>query len=119
MHSKLIKEETGERVFVLVFDSGDEVMAGLQEFVISANVVAAHFTAIGAFSDALLGFFDPERKQYQKTYVREQVEVLSCSAMWPFIKTGRKFIRMSSSANMMRQPWGAIYWRPMSGLLWR
>src|SRR5205823_13320077 len=38
---------------------------------------AAHFTAIGAFRDVTLGYFDWEKKDYQKIPVREQVEVLS------------------------------------------
>ena len=38
---------------------------------------AANFTALGAFSDAALGYFDMERKEYEEIPVREQVEVLS------------------------------------------
>ena len=38
---------------------------------------AARFTAIGAFSDATLGYFDMEKKEYEEIPVDEQVEVLS------------------------------------------
>jgi predicted DNA-binding protein with PD1-like motif len=62
---------------VVVFGTGEEAMAGLREFARAANLAGSHFTAIGAFSDAVLGFFDPDTKQYVKTPVREQVEVLS------------------------------------------
>jgi len=34
-------------------------------------------TAIGAFSGATLGYFDIEKKEYEKIPVEEQVEVLS------------------------------------------
>src|SRR5688572_9052171 len=77
MQSKLIQERAGERTWVVVFGTGEEVMAGLREFAREANLVGSHLTAIGAFSDAVLGFFDPDAREYVKTPVGEQVEVLS------------------------------------------
>jgi predicted DNA-binding protein with PD1-like motif len=77
MKSKLIEDQQDERTFALVFEAGDEVMAGLRAFAKEANLTAARLTAIGAFRDVTLGFFDPERKEYEKTVLREQVEVLS------------------------------------------
>lgn len=61
---------------VLVFETGDEVMRGLREFVKAENIRAARFTAIGAFSSATLAYFDWEKKDYMEIPVREQVEVL-------------------------------------------
>ncbi len=75
MRSRLIHEADGRRVFALVFDSGDEVMAGLKAFAQRERLGAAQITAIGALSDAELGYFDWETKQYIKNSVREQVEV--------------------------------------------
>jgi len=77
MKSKLIEDLGGERTFVLVFDQGDEAMAGLRAFATEANLIAGRLTAIGAFRDVTLGFFDPDRKEYHKIAVNEQVEVLS------------------------------------------
>ena len=77
MKSKLIHEHDGERTFALVFETGDEAMAGLQEFVRQHGLGAARFTAIGAFQDATLGYFEWQSKEYRKIPVREQVEVLS------------------------------------------
>jgi predicted DNA-binding protein with PD1-like motif len=77
MKSKLLEELEGERTFALVFEPGDEVVAGLRAFAAEANLTAARLTAIGALSDVTLGFFDPARKEYEKTVLREQVEVLS------------------------------------------
>ncbi|HEY7545049.1 MAG TPA: DUF296 domain-containing protein, partial [Blastocatellia bacterium] len=37
----------------------------------------SHFSALGAFSDILLGYFSRERKEYEKIPINEQVEVLS------------------------------------------
>ena len=77
MNAKLIHDQQGERTFALIFDTGDEVMAGLKDFAARENLTAAHFTAIGALRDVTLGFFNPEKKEYEKIPVREQVEVLS------------------------------------------
>lgn len=76
MKSKLINDER-EKTFVLVFETGDEVTAGLLDFAKQHKLAAAHFTAIGAFQDLTLGYFDWQRKEYEKIPVREQVEVLS------------------------------------------
>lgn len=76
MKAKLL-DERGEKTFVLVFDVDDEVVAGLTDFARREALGAAHFTAIGAFRELTLGYFDWETKQYQKIPLREQVEVLS------------------------------------------
>ncbi len=62
---------------VLVFDTGDEVVSTLTKYAREHRISAAHFTAIGAFSDAGLGYFDLQKKDYLKNQVNEQVEVLS------------------------------------------
>jgi len=77
MKSKRIEEREGERTFALVFEPGDEVMAGLRAYAKEENLAAARLTAIGAFRDVTLGFFDPGRKEYHKIVLGEQVEVLS------------------------------------------
>lgn len=80
MRSKRIHEHQGENTYVLVFDSGDEVVSGLSDFVRENGIGAAHLSAIGAFSDVVLGYFDWEAKDYTRIPVREQVEVLSLLA---------------------------------------
>ncbi len=77
MKSKLIHDHEGEKTFALIFDTGDEAMASLVEFAKANALGASHFTAIGAFSDVILGYFDWEAKAYRQIPVREQVEVLS------------------------------------------
>ncbi|MFL6208712.1 MAG: PPC domain-containing DNA-binding protein [Pyrinomonadaceae bacterium] len=75
MKSKLI-HDGGEKTFVIVFDTGDEVVAGLLDFA-REHRRAASLTAIGAFERVTLGFFEAERKDYKKIFIDEQVEVLS------------------------------------------
>ena len=66
-----------ERTFALIFDSEDEVISTLKAFAAEKDLTASHFTAIGAFKDAMLGYFAWETKEYAKIPIREQVEVLS------------------------------------------
>jgi len=75
--SKLIHEDGAEKTFAVVFEAGDEAMAGLQEFARQNHLGGARFTAIGAFEEATLGYFDWQSKEYRKIPIREQVEVLS------------------------------------------
>jgi predicted DNA-binding protein with PD1-like motif len=66
-----------EQSFVLIFETGDEVAAGLLDFAKSQKLDAAHFTAIGAFREVTLGWFNIDTQEYEKIPVLEQVEVLS------------------------------------------
>jgi uncharacterized protein len=63
--------------YAVIFDNGDEVASELGRFVRQNEVEAASVTAIGAFQDARLGYFDWPSKEYKKIDVAEQVEVLS------------------------------------------
>lgn len=76
MKSKLLNPET-EKTFVLVLDPGDEILDSLSSFAREQQLQAAHFTAIGALSKAVIGFFDSQIRDYQKIRIDEQVEVLS------------------------------------------
>ncbi|HET6567296.1 MAG TPA: PPC domain-containing DNA-binding protein [Rhodothermales bacterium] len=76
MQSKLIYED-GKRTFALVFDEGDEAIAGIEKLAEEHNLHAAHLTAIGAFRKATLGYFDYGKKDYTRIPVDGQVEVLS------------------------------------------
>lgn len=67
----------GQRTWAVVFDIGDAVMDGLRRFASDQEIRGAHFTAIGAFREATLYYFDWETKEYQDIEVAEQVEVLA------------------------------------------
>jgi uncharacterized protein len=75
MKSKLLNETP--RTFALVLDKGDEVTATLLQFAKENQLKASFFTALGAFSNTTLGFFERERKDYKRIEVKEQVEVMS------------------------------------------
>lgn len=76
MRTKLLNEN-GERVFAVIFETGDDPVAGLTRFADEQKLGASAFTAIGAFSEATLGYFDWEKKDYERIPVKDQVEVLA------------------------------------------
>jgi len=75
--SKLLVDGEAEKSWVIIFETGDEAMDGLLKFARDQSITAAHFTAIGAFSQAVLGYFDWQAKQYTRIPVDEQVEVVA------------------------------------------
>jgi predicted DNA-binding protein with PD1-like motif len=76
MRSRLLSDG-GEKAFILVFETGEEVMEGLLAFARQQHVGAGHFTAIGALSGVVVGYLDWEKKDYEPIPIEEQVEVLS------------------------------------------
>jgi predicted DNA-binding protein with PD1-like motif len=62
---------------MVVFDVGDEPAAGLKRFAEENGLRGSHFTALGAFQDVTLGWFNWETKEYERIQIREQVELLS------------------------------------------
>jgi predicted DNA-binding protein with PD1-like motif len=76
MRTKIIHDDR-ETTFAVVFEKGEEAMESLLRFARDHRITAAHLTAIGAFSEVTLGFFDPEKRSYKKIPVTEQVEVVS------------------------------------------
>ena len=76
MRSQVLTRDE-ETTHVLVFQTGDEVVSTLEAFAREHEITAARFTAIGAFSEAKLGYFDWERKEYEEVPLAEQVEVLT------------------------------------------
>jgi uncharacterized protein len=76
MRAKVLQERP-EKTYALVFDTGEEVVAGLLRFANEQELASAHLTAIGAFENVTLGFFDPSARDYKKIPIDEQVELLT------------------------------------------
>ena len=66
-----------KRQFVMVCGKGDDPVEELTAFARDHSVASASFTAIGAFSEVTLGYFDPTVMDYRHNLVDEQVEVVS------------------------------------------
>jgi predicted DNA-binding protein with PD1-like motif len=75
VQTKQLAAGDGARTYALILETGDEVLGCLRDFAVSEGLTAAHFSAIGAFSEAVLAYFDWEGKEYLDIPVSEQVEV--------------------------------------------
>jgi len=76
MQSKELAGGT-RKTYVVVFEDGEEAIAGLERFAAEHDLTAAEFTGLGAFSSAVLGFFNTDERDYERIPVDEQVEVLT------------------------------------------
>src|SRR3984957_12515189 len=74
MKTRLINDGP-QKTYVMVLDKGDEAVSSIEGFARKNGIAAAQLTGIGAFSDAVLGFFDWETKNYREIPITEQVEV--------------------------------------------
>jgi predicted DNA-binding protein with PD1-like motif len=77
MKTALLADHEGLRTFLLVCETGDEAMQGLASFAAEQRLGGSHFTAIGAFSRAVVAYFEWSSKEYRHLSIDEQVEVLS------------------------------------------
>ena len=77
MRTRRLHETDGLRTFAVIFDKGDEAVDGLTSFAVDEQITGASLTAIGAFQQATLAYFDREATEYLDIPVDEQVEVLS------------------------------------------
>ncbi|MGH2725173.1 MAG: PPC domain-containing DNA-binding protein [Actinomycetota bacterium] len=63
--------------FVVVLQTGEEVMGSLAALADEHGVGGARVEGIGALREATLGFYDLGRKEYDRFRIEEEVEVLA------------------------------------------
>jgi pyruvate dehydrogenase (quinone)/pyruvate oxidase len=73
----ILSDNDQERCFAVVLETGEEATEKLLAFAKSNAIDGATFTGIGAFSSVVLGFFDLERKEYERIKLDEQLELVS------------------------------------------
>jgi len=76
MQYQLINDDQ-QKTFAVILESGEEVMEKIMEFAKEQKISASQFTAIGAFSNTIVGFFDFSIRDYKKIPFKEQMEVLT------------------------------------------
>lgn len=76
MKIKLLND-TGLKVYALVFNTGDEFTAGLTQFANDCGIHAASLTGIGALERCTIGWLDWETRKYVPIPINEQCEVAS------------------------------------------
>ena len=77
MWVKVLTTGKGPTEYAVIFRNGDDPYAGLTQFAAQYQIQSAHLTAIGAFRDVHLGFYDPQKKMYRLIPIDTQVEVVS------------------------------------------
>ena len=77
MNTALLHEHQGLRTFALVLQTGDEAIESLQTFAADQKLSGSYFTALGAFSEVVVAYFDWTTKKYRNIPIDEQVEVVS------------------------------------------
>jgi uncharacterized protein len=66
------------KTYAIIFETGDELANGLEQFAEEQGFESASFKAIGALSSVELGWFDWDDKQYHTSVsLNEQLELLS------------------------------------------
>jgi predicted DNA-binding protein with PD1-like motif len=74
---KLIGQQGETREYQLVFEPHAEIMATLTDFILRNQFKSVHFTALGACTDAIIGFYDPATRDYRRTPYQQQMEIVS------------------------------------------
>lgn len=66
------------KTYAVIFETGEELAAGLNRFASEQHLAGSSFKAIGALSHVKLAWFDWETKKYRPSVVLdEQVELVS------------------------------------------
>src|SRR5450755_1648807 len=77
VRAKLLSEHDQKREIQLVFEPHAAIMATLSDFILTNGFKAADFTALGAATDAVIGYYDPPARDYRRTSFRQQMEIVS------------------------------------------
>lgn len=85
MRYQLINNDQ-QKTFAVILESGEEVMVKIMEFAHQQKISASQFTAIGAFNETIVGFFDFSIRDYKKIPFKEQMEVLTLNGDITFFK---------------------------------
>jgi uncharacterized protein len=120
MKSTKITSDAGAETRVVILESGEEAFAALAKFANDAGITTASLTAIGAFENATVGWFDFEKKTYKKIEVDQQCEVLSAIGDVAVGTTAnRAFTFMLFSACPTAQRAAGTFLRARSGRRWK
>ena len=77
VRAKLLGEHDQKREIQLVFEPHAAIMATLSDFILANGIKAADFTALGATTEAVIGYYDPPARDYRRTSWRQQMEIVS------------------------------------------
>jgi predicted DNA-binding protein with PD1-like motif len=70
-----LKSAPGTRSFQVLMSKGDEVASGLLDFAEKNRIKNAHFTGLGAFDHAVLGWYNLDKRLHKKLPIDQEMEV--------------------------------------------
>ncbi len=70
-----MKHQQHGNTFVLLLSTGERIIESITAFCKEKKITAAHFTAIGAVSEAELGFYNLETKTYKWKKAEAELEI--------------------------------------------
>ena len=65
MRVKLVSDSNSWRTYVIIFQTGDEAVSGLNEFAQQYKIANAHYQGIGDASSARVGWYDQARNMFK------------------------------------------------------
>jgi hypothetical protein len=95
------------RTFQLVFSKGDDVAGGLADFAEKNHLTNAHFSAIGAFGSAVIGWSDRPKKAFKVVKLNEEMEVAAFNGSITRDKDGKPFVHAHCVVGLLSN--GKVY----------
>jgi len=82
----------GSRIFIRL-ETGDDVLKSLAEVAARYGVSGGWFNGIGSASDVELGYYDLERRDYDRVRIERDVEIASASGSLGLVE-GKPFVHL-------------------------
>jgi predicted DNA-binding protein with PD1-like motif len=95
------------RLFQIVFSKDDDVAAGLADFAEKNHLTNAHFSAIGAFGSAIIGWSDRPKKAFKVVKLNEEMEVAAFNGSITRDKDGKPVVHAHCVVGLLSN--GKVY----------
>lgn len=93
MYNRGMKSWQNGSVYILRLDQGEDLIAKLRQFCEEKSLYAGLLWGLGAVRDVVLGYYDLEKKGYQKWEFQESLEICSLTGSISELKE-KPFIHM-------------------------
>ena len=95
------------RSFYITFNKDDDVAAGLADFADKNHLTNAHFSAIGAFGSAVIGWSDRPKKAFKVVRLNEEMEVAAFNGSILRDKDGKAIVHAHCVVGLLSN--GKVY----------
>jgi uncharacterized protein len=95
------------RNFYITFTKDDDVAAGLADFAEKNHLTNTHFSAIGAFGSAVIGWSDRPKKAFKVVHLNEEMEVAAFNGSITRDKDGKPVVHAHCVVGLLSN--GKVY----------